>query len=265
MATRPWETIRFPEKKLEARHFEHPGGRLPRVFISELKLGTSPIRCGDGEATDRSDARRDSPGAGIFPFPVGPGTSPGPTMNLSAERASMRMDGGIRISGPIISPCWSMPSRASRICRTQQFPQAERLQTQRQRRGNQGIARGLSRAILNIRRSAEVSFADGTHRFPPAITVCPAAQDARRPALQRVCREVGRQDLREDQQEVNWSLRGLGVPRPAHVCCIRSQIDRNSRSATQKHLCDSVSTRAGRPCHGGATGAARSLESIDGP
>jgi hypothetical protein len=29
----------FPEKKLEARHFEHPGGNLPRVFISELKLG----------------------------------------------------------------------------------------------------------------------------------------------------------------------------------------------------------------------------------
>lgn len=29
----------FPEKKLEARHFEHPDGKLPRVFISELKLG----------------------------------------------------------------------------------------------------------------------------------------------------------------------------------------------------------------------------------
>ena len=28
----------FPEKKLEARHFEHPSGKLPRVFISELKL-----------------------------------------------------------------------------------------------------------------------------------------------------------------------------------------------------------------------------------
>jgi Domain of unknown function (DUF1338) len=28
----------FPEKKLEARHFEHPSGNLPRVFISELKL-----------------------------------------------------------------------------------------------------------------------------------------------------------------------------------------------------------------------------------
>jgi len=28
----------FPEKKLEARHFEHPSGHLPRVFISELKL-----------------------------------------------------------------------------------------------------------------------------------------------------------------------------------------------------------------------------------
>jgi hypothetical protein len=28
----------FPEKKLDARHFEHPAGTLPRIFISELRL-----------------------------------------------------------------------------------------------------------------------------------------------------------------------------------------------------------------------------------
>ena len=32
----------FPEKKLLARHFEHPGGHLPKVFISELKVGELP-------------------------------------------------------------------------------------------------------------------------------------------------------------------------------------------------------------------------------
>jgi hypothetical protein len=29
----------FPEKKLDARHLEHPSGNFPRVFISELRVG----------------------------------------------------------------------------------------------------------------------------------------------------------------------------------------------------------------------------------
>lgn len=33
------EDYRFEEKKLKARHFEHPSGGYPRVFISELELG----------------------------------------------------------------------------------------------------------------------------------------------------------------------------------------------------------------------------------
>jgi hypothetical protein len=32
----------FPEKKLLAKHFEHPSGKFPRVFISELKVAEFP-------------------------------------------------------------------------------------------------------------------------------------------------------------------------------------------------------------------------------
>lgn len=34
----PRERYEFPEKKLRARHYEHPAPYLPKVFISELKL-----------------------------------------------------------------------------------------------------------------------------------------------------------------------------------------------------------------------------------
>ncbi len=34
----PMGDYSFPEKKLDARHFEHPSGKFPRIFISELKL-----------------------------------------------------------------------------------------------------------------------------------------------------------------------------------------------------------------------------------
>jgi hypothetical protein len=32
----------FPEKKLLAKHYEHPSAKFPRVFISELKVGEFP-------------------------------------------------------------------------------------------------------------------------------------------------------------------------------------------------------------------------------
>lgn len=32
------QNYHFPEKKLDARHFEHPDGQMPKIFISELKL-----------------------------------------------------------------------------------------------------------------------------------------------------------------------------------------------------------------------------------
>jgi hypothetical protein len=36
----PMGDYSFPEKKLDARHFEHPSRAFPRVFISELKLAS---------------------------------------------------------------------------------------------------------------------------------------------------------------------------------------------------------------------------------
>lgn len=39
------DDYQFPAKKLYARYFQHPGGTLPKVFISELKVAELPDNC----------------------------------------------------------------------------------------------------------------------------------------------------------------------------------------------------------------------------
>jgi hypothetical protein len=97
----------FPEKKLEARHFEHPKGNLPRVFISELKLG----EFSDGL---QSTAKRlidqmpgDLPGRWDFPVAGRPWNVSWSDYELLRKEASTARGWRRSVSERTISPCSS--------------------------------------------------------------------------------------------------------------------------------------------------------------
>jgi len=57
----------FPEKKLFARHFEHPDKECPKVFISELKVGEFPDSVQRTVKSLIDQAPADLPGRADFP------------------------------------------------------------------------------------------------------------------------------------------------------------------------------------------------------